>query len=135
MGMGVFGFPEPMVNLMNTAIRIWDLLVTDKKEALQEWEKLYARKFSDKEKDEFLARDGKALGAMFRAQLNMPSFPNDELTAISKPCLICCGELDPFNETAKETAKQIPDARFVSLSGLDHPTSWSQSDAVLPHIK
>jgi len=133
-GMGAYGFPEPMVSLMKTVIRVWDLLVTDKKEALQEWEKLYGRILSDKEQDEFLARDGKALGCMFRAQLNMPTFSNDELAAITKPCLICCGELDPHHKTANETAKHIPNAKFVSLSGLDHATSWSQSDIVLPHI-
>jgi len=134
MGVGAFEFPESMLP-NDVFMKSLELLATDPDMALHEYEKMVGRNLSDREKDEFLARDGKALIAMFTAQPKMVPLTNDELTAISQPCLLCCGEIDPFYESAKETVKYIPNAEFISFTGLDHVSSWRQSDIVLPHIK
>jgi hypothetical protein len=35
----------------------------------------------------------------------------------------------------KEVAKHIPDANFISLSGLAHIDAYENSSLILPHVK
>jgi pimeloyl-ACP methyl ester carboxylesterase len=89
------------------------------------------------EKKGLLSLDSELSIAQTSGWLNSPPLSNEELEGISLPCLVFCGEEDQggFYPGAKECASHIPNAEFISLSGLDHPAFWSRSDIVLPHIK
>ena len=53
---------------------------------------------------------------------------------MTMPCLVYVGEADAFYEGAKECAKHIPGAAFVSFPGLNHGQVSQGSDVVLPHV-
>ena len=56
------------------------------------------------------------------------------LPTMTMPCLVYVGEADAFYEGAKECAKHIPGAAFVSFPGLNHGQVSQGSDVVLPHV-
>jgi len=87
------------------------------------------------EKAEVLARDAEAEIARTLATRHAPPLNDYELSNISVPCLLVCGEIERFHAGAKEAASHIPHAKFVSLPGLDHLQAFEQSDLVLPHVK
>jgi pimeloyl-ACP methyl ester carboxylesterase len=51
------------------------------------------------------------------------------------PCLLYCGEADGFFPGAKEAARVIPGAAFVSFPGLNHGQTSRAGDLVLPPVK
>jgi pimeloyl-ACP methyl ester carboxylesterase len=66
---------------------------------------------------------------------NWAPLTNKELKSISSPCLVYCGELDPYYTDAKKCTEYIPNAKFVSAPGLGHGATWERSDMMLPYIK
>ena len=58
----------------------------------------------------------------------------DVLPTMTMPCLLYAGEADGFYEGARERARHIPDATFVSFPGLDHGQTSQASNLVLPHL-
>ena len=59
----------------------------------------------------------------------------DVLPGMTMPCLLYVGEADGFFPGAKEGAKHLPNATFVSFPGLDHGQTSRASHLVLPHVK
>ncbi|MCW4037969.1 MAG: alpha/beta hydrolase [Candidatus Bathyarchaeota archaeon] len=101
------------------------------------WEKTLGRPESDYEKQKIRGNDYKALLALGRNLSQWPSI-GDLLSQIAVPCLLYAGERDPFPIKMKEAAKRIPDARFVSLPGLNHREAFREAQArniILPHVK
>jgi pimeloyl-ACP methyl ester carboxylesterase len=111
------------------------LLVADPRAYIARMEQQFGRPLPPELRDAQLASDGEALIALLKARLSHPSFTNNDLSLISAPCLLICGELDPSDAGAKESVNHMPNARFVSLPGLDHAASFVRSDLVVPHIK
>jgi pimeloyl-ACP methyl ester carboxylesterase len=58
----------------------------------------------------------------------------DILPELIVPCLLFVGEAAGEYRGAKECAKALPNATFVSLPGLDHIEGVCRVDLVLPHI-
>jgi pimeloyl-ACP methyl ester carboxylesterase len=56
------------------------------------------------------------------------------LPTLQTPCLLYCGEADGLFTGAKEAAKVIPNAVFVSFPGLNHGQTSRASDMVLPPV-
>jgi pimeloyl-ACP methyl ester carboxylesterase len=110
-------------------------LPKDRQAALTGREKELGRPLTSEEKAEFLAIDPEALLALRSALAVMPELNKQYLSAISRPCLIYCGDADPRYTGTREAAAYIPGARFVSLPGLDHRPAFAQSALILPHIK
>ncbi len=81
-----------------------------------------------------LANDPKALLAAREAFAEWPD-NSDLLPKITVPTLIFMGEADPPYERAKEAAKIIPKATFVSFPGLNHDATLMHSELVIPHVK
>jgi pimeloyl-ACP methyl ester carboxylesterase len=51
------------------------------------------------------------------------------------PCLLYAGELEgDAHRNGPTAAHQMPDARFVSLPGLDHGGAGITVDAIMPHV-
>lgn len=91
---------------------------------------------SAERKARILANDFEALIAIVNSLSPKPDLV-DDLPGMTMPFLVFAGEADELNpqEELKEVYKNLPDATFFTLPGLDHGQSWSRSDLVLPHIK
>jgi pimeloyl-ACP methyl ester carboxylesterase len=87
---------------------------------------------SDGERTRWLAADASAQAAALRAMFS-DLIPAENLQAIQVPALIYCGTND--NPEPKErAAREIPNATYVALEGLDHATAINRSELVLPHV-
>ena len=106
----------------------------DRQAALIGRERELGRPLTSEEKADLLAIDPEALLALRSALAAMPELNRQYLSAIASPCLLYCGDTDPRYSGTKEAAAYIPDARFVSLPGLDHKPVFAQSSLILPHI-
>jgi pimeloyl-ACP methyl ester carboxylesterase len=78
--------------------------------------------------------DFKALHA-FRQNVSSWPATGDLLSSIGAPCLLYAGERDAFHDGAKEAAKHIQHASFVSIPGLTHSETFFHSELILPHVK
>ena len=56
------------------------------------------------------------------------------LPTMTMPCLLYAGEADGFYEGARECARHIPGATFVSFPGLDHGQTSQAGSLVVPHL-
>jgi pimeloyl-ACP methyl ester carboxylesterase len=98
-------------------------------------EKTLGRIESDEGKRRIRSNDYKALYALSQNHAKWSSI-GDVLSRISVPCLLYAGEGDANYDGAKEAAKHIADARFISLSGLDHGGAFFNArDLIIPHVK
>ena len=80
--------------------------------------------------EEFLNNDFRALAA---AQQDRPSL-EESLPRITNPVLLYVGEGDGAFPDVTKCAAQMPDAKLVSLPGLNHPETFYRADLVLPHV-
>jgi pimeloyl-ACP methyl ester carboxylesterase len=94
---------------------------------------------NDTERDALLrANDAQALIALVTAFGAVPLVTDHELSLISMPVLVFCGDSDPRHSGARESANHMPKAKFVSLPGLDHvqvDVCITRNDLVLSHVK
>jgi pimeloyl-ACP methyl ester carboxylesterase len=58
----------------------------------------------------------------------------NRLPQMNLPCLLYAGELEDAHRNGPAAAQQMPDARFVSLPGLDHGGAGITVDAIMPHV-
>lgn len=94
------------------------------------WEEDFGT-LSPKAKERMLKYDYKALLYVAQDRESL----EDILTSMKIPCLLYAGETDEVYPMAKKCSRQITNARFVCLPGLDHGGAISRSDEILPHIK
>jgi pimeloyl-ACP methyl ester carboxylesterase len=132
--MSPYGFPDAMVKMTLEAAAPFRLLKSDPDEAVRRREKLFGITFTQDQRKAFLANDGEAVVAMLEAQFEVAPLTDTDLGSISQPCLVFCGELDPFSAGAKNGASHMPNVEFVSLAGLNHMSAFAPQ-VVLPHIK
>ena len=66
---------------------------------------------------------------------NEPLVTEQQLEAITAPCLLYCGDQDPFYKGAQASVQLMPRAIFISLGGLNHITAFSRSDVVVRFVK
>jgi pimeloyl-ACP methyl ester carboxylesterase len=133
--MSPYSQPEAMVKTNKDAREMVKLLLIDPEAYFRSVESFFRRPITPAERDRWLAMDAKAGIAVLTSLLDDPPLTDQDLEKISAPCLVYCGELDPFHPGAKESVIHIPKARFVSIPGIDHGAAWSRSDLMLPHIK
>ncbi len=81
-----------------------------------------------------LAIDSEALIALVKN--SWPALEGD-LSEMTMPFLVFAGEADDNikQQEIKEVYKNLPDATFFTLPGLNHGQTWVRSDLVLPHVK
>jgi pimeloyl-ACP methyl ester carboxylesterase len=78
--------------------------------------------------------DPRAMVAYLDPTRPRPRFVNG-LPQMNLPCLLYAGELDgDAHRNGPAAAHQMPDARFVSLPGLDHGGASAAVDAIMPHV-
>lgn len=96
---------------------------------IEMWEQSFGA-LSPEQRVRMRAHDLKALLAAAQDRPNLETV----LPAMNMPCLLIVGEMDSVYPTAQRCAEQMPNARFVTLRGLDHGESIRRSDLMLPHI-
>ncbi len=85
--------------------------------------------FSPAEEAEFLDNDFRALAASLQ---DRPSLA-DILPTMTMPCLLYVGEVDGIFSQAQECVEHMPQGRFVSIPGVNHPEAFYRAELVLPH--
>ena len=77
------------------------------------------------------ANDLKALHALTKDRPDN----SDIIPTMTLPCFVFVGEADTMYEDIKRCAEQMPNAKFLSVPGLDHGQMNRDSRDVLPHVK
>jgi len=134
-GMTPYAWPDEMVRAVNISIDLFRLRLADPEAYIQRMEALTGRPLSPAQRDELLSRDAEASIAAQEALLIRPPLTDQQLAAIPVPCLVYCGELDPFHTGAQESVCHIPQARFVSLPGLNHVTAFARGDQIVMPVR
>lgn len=89
-------------------------------------------KMTPEMKARWAANDSEALAAFWSASQWLGL--EDVLPTMTMPCLVFVGEADSLHSGAKECAKSMSNATFISFPGLGHFEVVSQSSLMLPHI-
>ena len=81
-----------------------------------------------------LANDIQALVALNKAR-RIWQGAEDVLPKITVPCLLYAGEADSHHAGTRDCVVHVPNATFVSLSGLNHLQALFRKEMILPHVK
>jgi pimeloyl-ACP methyl ester carboxylesterase len=134
-GQSPYRYAEITFKLVQEAIETYKLQLIDPEAALQRRQDWFGgnRPLTDREKSTFLAEDAQTLALLYSSYLDWPTLSDQDLSRISLPCLILCGELDEGGHFpgARESAHCIPNARFISFPSIGHYLS----ELFLPPIK
>jgi hypothetical protein len=91
-----YQWPGAMVKPLRAALESFWLRVTDPEAYLKLTQGFVGRPITPEERREFLARDAVADIAILTALIDRRALDNDELAGIDAPCLLYCGESDPY---------------------------------------
>ncbi|HJM88975.1 MAG TPA: alpha/beta hydrolase [Dehalococcoidia bacterium] len=80
-----------------------------------------------------LGNDAVSLIASTLATRDTPGLEGS-LANATMPSLLFAGDADPAHDLVRRAAGEMPNAKFVSLAGLDHLSAAERSDLVLPHV-
>ena len=134
-GMTPGPWPEEMVKARNISVELAKLRRTDPDAYFVRMERLLGHSLTLEEKSEYLARDAGAGIAALTPHRDESALTDQDLAGISVPCLLYCGDLDPFHGGAQESVRHMPRAVFISLDGLNHITAFFRSDVVVRFVK
>jgi len=134
-GMTPYEWPEEMIRAINISIEGYKLLQTDPDAYIEWMENLLKRTFTPEEKSDLLSRNAESSASMQSGLLDTPPLTHEELSRIPVPCLIYCGDQDPFYPGAKESVEHIPQSVFISMDGFNHITAITKSEFIVPYIK
>ena len=134
-GASPYVFPEAMTKAFEDGIEGFGTLSVSREEYVLRRERVLGRPLTAEEKDASAAWDAKALVAVMTSVLDMPPLNPHDLSKISVPCLVYCGDADPFHSGARESVAAMPQAQFHSLLGLGHSPALLESGRALPHVR
>jgi len=134
-GMTPGRWPEEMVKAVSISIELVKLRRTDPEAYFIQMERMLGHSLSPEEKAGLLARDTEGGDDELTPHSDESALTDHDLAGISVPCLLYCGDLDPFHNGAQESVQQIPRGVFVSMHGLNHITAFFRSDVVVPLVK
>jgi pimeloyl-ACP methyl ester carboxylesterase len=99
-------------------------------------EKTLGFQYPAERREQMLSLDPHAILASFYGVLGQKVIPaaSEVLPRVTLPCLVFIGENDPWCQMAEECASLMPNATFLSLSGIGHE-AVERSDLLLPHIR
>ncbi len=133
-GMTPYTWPETMVKAVKISIELYRMLLESPELYLMRMSQMLGRPLTPEDREHFLNQDAEARIAGLTSLIDGPALTDQDLATISTPCLIYCGEQDPFHPGAKQAAEHITGATFLSLPGLNHITALTQKDLVIPQI-
>jgi pimeloyl-ACP methyl ester carboxylesterase len=134
-GMTPYAWPATMVKAVNISIDLYRLLQAEPEQYLFRMEKMLGRPLTPEDRDHFLSQDAEARIAGLSALIDGPLLSDEDLASITTPCLLFCGDQDPFYEGSSEAASHMPRVRFLSLPGLNHISALFRIDMVVPYVK
>ncbi|MFC2014813.1 alpha/beta fold hydrolase [Chloroflexota bacterium] len=134
-GMTPGPWPEEMVRASNISVELVKLRRTDPEAYFVQMERLLGHSLTPEEKTELLSRDDEGGNAELTPHSDESALTEHDLAGISVPCLLYCGDLDPFHGGAQESVQHIPRAVFISMHGLNHISAFFCSDVVVPFCK
>ncbi len=133
-GMTPYAWPEAMVQAVQISIDLYRLLIESPELYLLRMSQMLRRPLTPQDREHFLNQDAEARIAGLSAMISDPVLTDQDLSQIKTPCLIYCGDQDPFYPGAKEAAGHILGATFLGLPGLNHITAVTQRNLVLSQI-
>ena len=104
---------------------------TQPKALVEAMESFVGLRFTELDKEQILENDLVALAAAMHERDSL----EDILPSMKMPCFLFVGENDPRISKIALCAKQIPNATFLSIPGLNHATASIRSDLILPDIE
>ena len=128
----ILGGISPYISREDVAEQISQLLEAGMEAVIAILEEATGQPLPPENKARLLANDVPAITSslqLFRTSYDVV----DIVPTIGLPCLVYVGEADPFYDSTKECAGQMPNATFVSLPDLKHEEGFARSDLVLPH--
>ena len=134
-GMTPGPWPEEMVKAINISAELVKLRRTDPEAYFVQMERMLGHSLTPDEKGELLSRDAGAGSAAPTPHRDESALTDRDLAGISVPCLLYCGDLDPFHDGAQESVQHMPRAVFISMHGLNHITAFFRSDVVVRFVK
>ncbi len=134
-GMTPYAWPQTMVQAVKISIDLYRLLLAEPQQYLFRMERMLGRPLTDEDKDHFLNQDAEGRIAGLTALIDGPVMSDEDLAGITTPCMLFCGDQDPFHEGATEAASHMPRATFLSLPGLNHISALFRRDLVIPRVK
>ena len=134
-GMTPGPWPEEMVKAMSISAELVKLRRTDPEGYFVQMERMLGHSLTPEERNELLSSDAGAGDAAQTPRRNEPALTEQDLAGISVPCLLYCGDLDPFHDGAQESVQHMPRAVFISLGGLNHITAFFRSDVVVKLVR
>jgi pimeloyl-ACP methyl ester carboxylesterase len=136
-GITPYDFPETAVKALNGIMAMRKLQLSDPDAYLQRFQGNDANPLTEAQKNALLLTDPKAIIAALEAILSWSPLTNEDLSRISKPCLVYCGEQDEggFHEATRDCVNHMPNARYISFPGLGHVQAQFRLDKVLPSLK
>jgi pimeloyl-ACP methyl ester carboxylesterase len=78
--------------------------------------------------------DFQALAALYEV-MSLELAHGLSLHPVGVPCLIFAGERDEFYAGAKRSSQELLNARFVSLSGIEHIQAFAETSIVIPEVR
>ena len=134
-GMTPYAWPETMVKAVNISIDLYRLLLAEPEQYSFRMEKMLGRPLTPEDREHFLSQDAESRIAGLSSLIDGPLLSDEDMAAITTPCLLFCGDQDPFYAGAREAAGHMPRVRFLSLPGLNHISALVRRDLVVPYVK
>ena len=134
-GMTPGPWPEEMIKAMDISRELVKLRRSDPEAYFVEMERMLGHSLTPEERNDLLARDTGAGSAEQTPHRDEPALTEQDLAGILVPCLLYCGNLDPFYKGAQESVQHMPRAIFISLGGLNHITAFSRSDVIVRLVR
>ncbi|MFC2039029.1 alpha/beta fold hydrolase [Chloroflexota bacterium] len=134
-GMTPGPWPEEMVRAREISAELVKLRQSDPEAYFARMEGLLGHPLTSGEKSELLSRDEETGAAEQPSRSDEIALKEVELAGIDIPCLLYCGDRDPFYKGAQESVQYMPRAVFVSLDGLDHISAFFRSDVIVRLVK
>jgi pimeloyl-ACP methyl ester carboxylesterase len=134
-GMTPGPWPAEMVKAHNISVELVKLRRTDPETYYVRMEQLLGHSLKTEERKELLARDEESGIADMIPHTDETALTPELLAEITAPCLLYCGDQDPFHNGAQESVEYMSRAVFVSMHGLNHITAFFRSDVVVNVVK
>jgi len=134
-GVSPYTWPEEMITAVNISIDGYRLRLSDPEAYIRQMEQMLGKEFSPEARADLLAGDAESAMAVLLSLLDWPPLSDRELAGIETPCVVYCGDQDPFYAGAQKSVQYLPRARFLSMDGFNHISAFVQSEVVLPYVQ
>jgi pimeloyl-ACP methyl ester carboxylesterase len=119
--------PSPLLEIFRRGL-------TEGTEAVVDGMRAWAGSIPPQYEERLRGLDLQAMIAYLDPTRRRPSYV-DALPQMRLPCLLYAGEQDRnAHQSGPAAARQMPDARFVSLPGLNHVGAAAAVDLIMPHV-